>query len=170
MSEAAPFEIFRAGDATDYGSDGPMQLAPMSEVEATGLAALNEAGMNGGGIKVLYKRPGMCVSYAWLKSGFLLPLHSHDSDCLYFVVAGSLKLGNEELGPGDGFFVGPDVPYSYVPGEGGLEIIEFRKTERFDYKSQAKNPGYWEKALASMIAASTNWDRETAPPSGMTIL
>jgi hypothetical protein len=163
------FEIFRARDAADYHDDGPMQMTPMSEVEAAGLAALGEAGADGGIIKVLYQRPGMCLSYAWLRSGYFLPLHSHDSDCLYFVIAGSLKLGSEELGPGDGFFVGPDVPYAYVPGEQGLELLEFRTTDRFDYKSQARNPDYWQKAIAHMLAATAGWHREPTPPSGMKV-
>jgi hypothetical protein len=166
---SAMFEIFRAAQAGDYRDDGPMLMTPMSEVEAEGLAALGEAGAQGGMIKVLYKRPDICLSYAWLRSGYVLPLHSHDTDCLYVIIAGSLKLGTEELGPGDGFFVGPDVPYSYVPGDNGVEILEFRTTDRFDYKSQARNPDYWHKAVASMLMASAGWHREVAPPSGMKV-
>ena len=46
---------------------------------------------------------------------FPCPATVHNADCLYFIVAGSLRLGSEELGPGDGFFLGVDVPYTYVP-------------------------------------------------------
>jgi hypothetical protein len=166
---APPFEIFRARNAEDYRDDGPMTMTPMSEIEAEGLAALGEAGAEGGMIKVLYKRPGICLSYAWLRSGYLLPLHSHDTDCLYFIIAGSLKLGSEELGPGDGFFVAPDVPYGYIPGAKGVELLEFRTTDHFDYKSQAKNQDYWQKAVASMLAASAGWHRERTPPSGIEV-
>jgi hypothetical protein len=37
------------------------------------------------------------VSYAWFKSGYPLPLHSHDADCYYLVIAGSMKVGSEVL-------------------------------------------------------------------------
>ena len=32
----------------------------------------------------------MHVSYIWFKSGYVLPPHSHDGDCLYYILAGSL--------------------------------------------------------------------------------
>ena len=36
--------------------------------------------------------------------GFLLPRHSHSSDCLYYIVEGQIIMGVRELGPGDGSF------------------------------------------------------------------
>jgi hypothetical protein len=56
-----------------------------------------------------------------------------------------------------------------VPGDNGVEILEFRTTDRFDYKSQARNPDYWQKAVASMLEASAGWHREVAPPSGLKV-
>lgn len=167
---APPFELFRARDAVDYSESGPMHLAAMGPVEQQGMAALGQAGMNDGStVKLLYKRPGMSLTYVWFKSGFPLPLHSHSADCLYFIVAGSLKMGTEELGPGDGFFLGTDVPYAYVPGDGGVEVLEFRTSDHYDFKALAKNPDYWQKALAGMMAASARWPGETAPPSGIAV-
>lgn len=167
---APPFEIFRARDAADYREDGPMYLCPMDEAQAGGMAALGEAGMlEGSTVRLVYKRPGMSLTYCWFKSGFPLPLHSHSADCLYFIVAGSLRIGTENLGPGDGFFLGADVPYAYVPGEGGVEVLEFRTADRFDFKALAKNPDYWGKALAGMMLARAAWPDETAPPSGLKI-
>lgn len=168
---AAPaFEIFRARNAVDYAQDGPMHLAPMGEVEQAGMAALDQAGMNDGSrVKLLYKRPGMSLTYVWFKSGFPLPLHSHSADCLYFVISGSLKIGTEELGPGDGFFLGTDVPYAYVPGDQGVEVLEFRTSDSYDFKALARNPGYWDKALAGLLAAGARWPEEQAPPSGLEV-
>jgi hypothetical protein len=165
-----PFEIFRARDAVDYQEGGPMFMAPMNEIEQAGMAAMHEAGMlEGGTVKLVYSRPGMSLTYCWFKSGYPLPLHSHSADCLYFIVAGSLKIGTEELGPGDGFFLGTDVPYAYVPGKEGVEVLEFRTSDSFDFRSLGKNGVYWGKAVANLVAARGNWPEETAPPSGMRV-
>ena len=44
-----------------------------------------------------YTVPGFGLTHVWFKEGYALPLHSHDCDCLYYVIAGSLKMGTEEL-------------------------------------------------------------------------
>lgn len=168
--KAPPFEIFRARDAVDYTVEGPMEPVPMSKVEEKGAAKLSENGfMDGSKVKLVYSRPGMSVTYVWFKSGFPLPLHSHNADCLYFIVSGNLRIGSEELGPGDGFFVGSDVPYSYVPGEEGVEVLEFRTSNRFDFKMLAKSSSYWDKALANLLEARDAWPEQKAPPSGMEV-
>ena len=164
-----PFEIFRARDAKDY-DETVMHSGPSTPVDQQGMAAMMEAGMmEGSHLKLLYKRPGMSLTYVWFKSGYTLPLHSHSADCLYFIVAGSLKIGTEELGPGDGFFLGTDVPYAYVPGENGVEVLEFRTSDNFDFRALGKTSAYWEKAVKSMAAARDNWSEETVPPSGMEV-
>ena len=167
---APPFAIFRARDARDYAEGGPMHLADMTEHEQHGMAALAANGFTDGGtVKLLYSRPGMSLTYCWFKSGYPLPLHSHSADCLYFIVSGSLRIGTEDLGPGDGFFLGTDVPYAYVPGEEGVEVLEFRTSDKFDFKAMADNPAYWEKAVAKLLLAKVNWPGETAPPSGIRV-
>lgn len=164
-----PFHIFRATDAVDYTEAGPMEAGPMSPSAAEGGARLMEAGMlEGSKVKLLYSRPGMSLTYCWFRSGFPLPRHSHDADCLYFIVAGSLRIGTEELGPGDGFFLGSDVPYTYVPGEQGVEVLEFRTKDRFDIRMLANNPAWWDKALEGMAGARERWPAEK-PPSGLRI-
>ena len=165
-----PFAIFRARDAADYAEEGPMAPTPLTEAEMAGSVRMVEAGMlEGSRIKLLYSRPGMSLTYCWFKSGFPLPRHSHSAECLYFIVAGSLKIGTEELGSGDGFFLGSDVPYTYVPGEQGVEVLEFRTSDRFDIRMLANNPAYWNKALEGLLTAKAHWPDETAPPSGMAI-
>jgi len=165
-----PFELFRASDAVDYTQEGPMTGTPMSDVEATGFQKLMEGGfLEGSHLKLLYSRPGMSLTYVWFKSGYPLPLHSHSADCLYFIVSGSLKIGNEELGPGDGFFLGTDVPYAYIPGENGVEVLEFRTSNSFDFRSRAKGEAYWQKLAADLVTAREHWPEEKAPPSGITV-
>lgn len=169
-NKAPPFEVFRARDAVDYTMDGPMTAMPMTQVEEAGAQKLYEAGfLDGARVKLVYSRPGMSLTYCWFKSGYPLPHHSHSADCLYFIVSGSLKIGNETLGPGDGFFLGTDVPYSYVPGDEGVEVLEFRTSNEFDFRMLAKSGAYWDKALANLLAARPNWPEEKTPPSGMEV-
>ena len=166
--KAPPFEIFRARDAADYQDE--MYSDPMGEVELAGMAALHEVGLlEGSHLKLLYKRPGMSLTYVWFKSGYPLPLHSHSADCLYFIVAGSLTMGTETLGPGDGFFLGTDVPYAYVPGPEGVEVLEFRTSSHFDFKALGKTKAYWDRAVEQMRAAREDWHQETTPPSGIRV-
>jgi len=162
-------EIFRARDAQEYAEGGPMENSPMTEVQQQGMAALFEAGMMAGSeVKLLYARPGMSLTYVRFKPGFALPLHSHSANCLYFIITGSIRMGTEELGPGDGFYLGTDVPYAYVPGKEGVELLEFRDSNSFDFKATAKNADYWKTLAANMAEASAGWTQD-APLSGMVV-
>ena len=92
-----------------------MDKAP--DTAADGLARMFEAGMTSGAVvKRLFDAPGFSLVYAWFKPKFPLYRHSHDKDCLYYIVSGSLKLGTEELGPGDGY----SVPGGVVHGATGI--------------------------------------------------
>jgi hypothetical protein len=42
----------------------------------------------------------MSLCWAWFKSGYVLPRHSHNADCLYYVLGGSLRLGSVWLKAG----------------------------------------------------------------------
>ncbi len=167
---APPFAIFRAREAVDYAEDGPMWVHPMTDTELEGSDRMREAGfLDGAAVKLLYARPDMSLTYCWFKSGYPLPRHSHSADCLYFIVAGSLRIGTEELGPGDGFFLGADVPYSYIPGAKGVEVLEFRTSDKYDFRMLANSKDYWEKAMGSLLTARGSWPDETAPPSGISV-
>ena len=107
--------------------------------------------------------PGMSLTYAWFKSGFPLPLHSHNADCLYYIIAGSLKLGTEVLGAGDGFYVGTDVPYAYTPGAQGVEVLEFRTADRFDIRFLGKTAKFWDNTVAALRAERGNWPGQQPP-------
>jgi hypothetical protein len=124
-----------------------------------------EAGANEGhDLKLLFAIPGFSLSYVWFKSGFPLPRHSHNVDCLYYIVGGSLFIGHEELGVGDGFFVGQDVPYTYRPGPAGVEVLEFRAADTFNIKILANNPLFWDKAVETVREHRSAWAHEPRPP------
>jgi quercetin dioxygenase-like cupin family protein len=164
---ATPFAIVRAKDARPYDESEAMSPSPRSEFDADGAARLIEDGvLEGSTVHLLFERPGLSLSHAWFKSGFPLPRHSHNADCLYFVLAGSLRIGTEELTAGDSFFVGTDVPYTYTPGPEGVEVLEFRTSDRFDIRVLAKNPAFWAKAAETLAGKREAWRGET-PPSGL---
>lgn len=144
MEQDAPrFAVFRGKNAPSLEESGVMDSIPPSEAVLAGMMQVIDAGMDKGHFtRVLFSQGGMSLAYAWFKSGFPLPRHSHNSDCLYYIVGGSLRLGTEELTVGDGFFVGSDVPYTYTPGDQGVEVLEFRTTERFDIRTLAANPAF----------------------------
>ena len=162
-ADAMPgFAIFRAGEGGPLSDI--MHAEPLSEIEREGRVRLDEAGFRNGHVeKVLFQVPGMSLTWFWFKSRFPLPRHSHDCDCLYYIVAGSLSMGDEELGPGDGFFVPADAPYVYTVGDGGVEGLEFRATNRFNFRMLANNPAFWSRAEETLRSRSGPWARERAP-------
>jgi hypothetical protein len=155
-----PFEIYRGADARDCipSIEDPTPLI----IEAL-TAFGNSGGADGQVVKMVYDRPGFSLSRVWFKSGYPLPLHAHTGDCLYYLLAGSIRLGTEELGPGDGFFVGGDVPYTYVPGPEGAEVLEFRAHDVMDIRFMAKTQGAWDKTLAKLADRKADWVDERPP-------
>jgi hypothetical protein len=133
------------------------------ELEKT-FATLGEEGIEDGQtVKMLFSAPGFSLTYAWFRSGFPLPRHSHDADCLYYIIAGSLTLGTETLGAGDGFFVPADAAYAYTPGPEGVEVVEFRQTDHFNIKFLAGSPAYWAKAVEAVRSERDGWARQPRP-------
>jgi hypothetical protein len=162
--EHKPFEIYRKDDYREYGEHGIMQLDDITPEIAEGLTAFNESGASAGQlVRMAYSRPGMSLTHVWFKSGYPLPLHSHTSDCLYYILAGSIRVGAEEMGPGDGFFVGCDVPYTYETGPNGAEVLEFRATDLMNIRFMAKNKTAWDKTVAKIKARREHWETEQPP-------
>jgi hypothetical protein len=165
-----PFTLFRARDALPYEEAGVMTAEPASTTATAQFSELIEGGMlEGSKVSLLFSRPGLSLTHAWFKTGFPLPRHSHNADCAYFIISGTLRIGTEELGPGDGFFVGSDVPYTYIPGEGGVEVLEIRTADLFDIKLLVNNQAWWDKAAERLREVTPRWPEETAPPSGIKI-
>jgi mannose-6-phosphate isomerase-like protein (cupin superfamily) len=101
--------------------------------------------------------------YLWFKKDFPLPLHSHNVDCMYFVIAGSLRMGDEVLGPRDSFFVPADAPYTYRAGPEGVEVLEIRQSDHWDFKSHAKNAAFYDKAVETVAANRDLWRQAKRP-------
>src|SRR3546814_17950250 len=105
---------------SDWRSDVcSSDLMPVLGIDAgvlAGLQVLNAANPtddpnHGAKTVVLFKEPGergMSLTYVWFKSDYLLPRHSHDTDCLYYVMAGELLIGRQVLRKGDGMFI-PEI-------------------------------------------------------------
>jgi hypothetical protein len=158
------FTIYRAKDAPALIEAGVMNVAPMSDVQIEGFKRMRAAGvLDGEEVKVLVSLPGFSLAHAWMKKDYPLTLHSHDSDCLYYIIAGTIRLGTEELGPRDSFFVPADVPYTYRPGPEGVEILEFRHATKFNFVNLSKSAAFYDKGAVTCAANHDDWKVATPP-------
>ena len=98
----------------------------------------------------------------WFKAAYPLPLHSHNVDCLYYIIAGTIRMGTEDLGPRDSFFIPSGVPYAYKPGPDGVELLEIRQEGHFNFVNLAKGAAFWDKAAELAAAHRQGW--KTAKP------
>lgn len=162
--QAKRFEIFRGADApTLMGSECMSYEGETPNLASVQPRMVEAMSVSGDSASVPYQREGMSLARAWFKSGFPLPLHTHDSDCLYYIIAGSVRMGTTVLGAGDGFFVGADVPYAYTAGPEGVEILEFRTTNKFNIVVKDKPVAAWEKVIETMRDGATRWGDEVPP-------
>ncbi len=167
-AERKRMSFFRAVDATDLDFDR-MPMENMDESVMAGFAKLMATGVqHGTGEKtvVLFSEPGdegMSLVYAWFKSGYVLPKHSHSADCLYYVIDGELRLGSRTLRKGDGFFIPKDAGYTYEVGPNGLEILEFRNTGKFNFVFKNNDEEHWDKIASAMTAGAEKWAAEVPP-------
>lgn len=161
--------IFRASDATPVQDHMPV-LGIDAGVLA-GLQVLNAANPTGDqnhGAKtvVLFKEPGdtgMSLTYVWFKSHYILPRHSHDSDCLYYVMAGELSIGKQVLRKGDGMFIPAAAGYSYQAGPQGVEVLEFRGATRFSFLFKNNTPAHWQDIADVLHEHGEQWHDELPP-------
>jgi NADP-dependent 3-hydroxy acid dehydrogenase YdfG len=169
MSGTRRIQVFRAEQGVPLAESGIMAVDPGSADQQAGLERMAAAGVGDGEeIRVLVNMPGFTLAHVWFKAHFPLPLHSHDADCLYYVIAGSLELGAETLGPRDSFFVPAGAAYAYVPGPDGVELLEFRHAERFDFRNHAKGAAFYARAAETIAANRDRW-RSARPPSRLPV-
>ena len=158
------FQIYRNSEGKDFAEFDLMDYKGVTAELSAKFAELGEAGLNDGQVvKLLFAAPGFSLTYAWFKSGFPLPRHTHSADCLYYIIAGSLQLGTETLGRGDGFFLPKDMAYAYTPGPEGVEVLEFRTAERFDIHFMAANPAFWTRAIEAVKREHAGWADQRRP-------
>jgi len=163
-TDVSKFQIFRAKDAPGLVESGCMTVEPFTPVQRAGMDKVVAAGyLDGDDVRILVDLPGFSLTHVWFKAGYPLPLHSHDADCLYYIVAGSIRLGTEELGPRDSFFIPSGVPYAYKPGPDGVELLEFRHNGQFNFVNLAKSAAFWDKAAEQAAAHREGWKTAKRP-------
>ena len=164
MPVTGAIKIYHADGAEDLST--AMDQSSIEPNDLHYLARLAEAGLDEGTVtRVLFtdKESGLSLTYAWFKKNFPLPRHRHNSDCLYYIISGSLKLGNSVLLAGDGFLVPADTVYSYTPGDDGVEVLEFRTADRFDIRFRSSEKA-WEQLIAMAANNRADWQKQDDPP------
>jgi mannose-6-phosphate isomerase-like protein (cupin superfamily) len=157
-------QIFRSANAQTLMQSGVMHVHPFTATQRAGMDKLIAAGyLEGDETKLLINLPGFSLVHVRFKKDYPLLRHSHDADCLYYVVAGSLKLGTETLGPGDGFFIPAGAPYTYRPGPQGVEVLEFRHATQFDFRNLSENEAFYTKGVETVAANREAWRQAKSP-------
>ncbi len=163
--------IFRASDAVNQ-RDADFRAGPptMSQESREHFAAMRAAGRGTGVSSQLLVRQGeeeggFSLVLIWFKPNYPLPRHSHDSDCMYYVVSGSLSMGRVTLRAGDGFYAPADAMYVYSAGPEGAEVLEIRHgVSQFDMVIPDASPEFWEAAMKATVENHEQWEKmETSP-------
>lgn len=140
----------------------PDFIIPSSSQE--GLDSLFEAGFAEGSVnRILFNGPGFSLYYIWVKSENTLPVHTHNADCLYYVISGEAIMGNRTLKAGDGFLVPANTYYSYTAGPEGVEVLEIRQVNQTDIRFRDSKPEYWAKLAENVASRREIWKTEKPP-------
>lgn len=153
------FRIYRAKDSQEVDA-ALMPIVDMSADDAAGMGAAMAAGYADGANSRLImadEATGMSLTYARFRAGFVLPRHSHDAHCAYYVISGEAHLGGAVLKAGDAFVVPANDFYSYRAGQEGVEIMEFRSATEFHFRFGGNDPGLWGRVLAATTAHAAEW-------------
>jgi len=158
--------VFREADALPLHEAGVM-TNNSSEVAKAGVQKMLEAGLTDGYvIKCLFRAPepdGFTLAYVWFKGNYALPPHTHDTDCLYYIISGEIHLGKQVLTSGDGFLLPALTPYSYHVGPEGVELLEFRNSTKFDITVRDGTAQAWERMVAICEANRELWKTQRPP-------
>jgi mannose-6-phosphate isomerase-like protein (cupin superfamily) len=158
--------IYRASDAVRL-EDTDFMTAPEFP-EGSTRAISPDTGANvaaGSDIRVLNRDAGgFSLVHVWFKGNYPLPRHSHNADCMYYVISGMALMGSQTLRAGDSFFVPAGAPYQYTAGPEGVEVLEIRHgVDQFDIKL-GQDPGQFQKLVAAAVANRQDWvDSEVSP-------
>lgn len=157
--------MYRFDDAPDLDDTEMMEHGPLSEDVVEVIKTRTHPGVGFQGRALFADESngtGMSLIHAWFAPGYTLPTHTHNVDCLYYVVRGSAKLGRQVLGPGDGFLVPKGVPYRYEAGPEGIEILEFRNATSFDIQYVDRSPKHWREQIERTNAHAEEWSAAAA--------
>ena len=160
--------IHRASDAINLAETDFMTQAGASEEVSRGVSEIVDAGVGTGSeVKVLVRDAGgFSLVYLWFKANYPLPRHSHNVDCMYYVISGSAMMGSQTLRPGDSFFVPAGAPYQYSAGPEGIEVLEVRHgATQFDIKLSEAPLGRWREMAEVVKANRDRWAQTTTSPT-----
>jgi quercetin dioxygenase-like cupin family protein len=171
-AKAGRLEIFSGGGEA-VGPEA-MPFEGMDESVMAGFGKLMASGATPGSgetVRCLFResqgRFSLC--YAWFKSGFVLPRHSHNADCIYYIIGGELKMGTRVLRKGEGIFVPADHGYTFEAGREGVEVLEFRNAASFHMRFKGNDDAHWERVAKAYRDNAASWPDETVPPSDRAI-
>jgi quercetin dioxygenase-like cupin family protein len=163
--------IYRAADATDLIECGFMSMPTMSEGAAAGFGEALASGLGSGGeVKVLCRQNdeegGFSLIRLWFKPEYPLPRHSHDADCMYYVLSGTAVMGRQTLKAGDAFFIPDGAPYQYHAGPEGVEVLEIRHgCDHFGMKIPDASSEHWAAMKATAEANRERWEADGVSPT-----
>jgi quercetin dioxygenase-like cupin family protein len=164
--------LFRGDNALGLFESGAMSppvfdAADQEALKADGPRTPNV--MLGGHDAVLFRGEGddgFSLVKAWFGPNYVLPRHSHDGDCLYYVVEGSLIMGSQVIEAGDGFFVPSDAPYAYEAGPEGVVVLEFRTRTSFGMQIPGGQLERWRRMAVVADENAEQWAELRAQISG----
>lgn len=164
-------KLFRAKDAVALADSGAMSAPVLDPGEMKALAADGPRPPTVAlGIQdtLVFRGEGpdgSSLVRAWLGPHYVLPRHSHSSDCLYYIVEGTIIMGARQLGTGDGFFVPSDAPYAYEAGPDGAVVLEFRTQTSFDMQIPGGQLERWRRMATVAEEHGERWMELRSAPT-----
>ncbi len=163
--------IYRARDAVPLQDTDFMSAPEMSPEAGAGFGGAIGSGLGAGGevdvvVRQSEEEGGFSLVRLWFKANYPLVRHTHDADCLYYVLSGSAIMGNQTLRTGDSFMVPAGAPYRYVAGPEGVEILEIRHgVEQFNMVIPDEPESRW-RAMAETAGANVEaWQQIEESPT-----
>jgi quercetin dioxygenase-like cupin family protein len=156
-------KLFRGHDAIPIAASGAMSPPQFNADDMKALAADGPRPPTvamGIDDKLVFQGEGpegSSLVRAWLGPHYVLPRHSHSGDCLYYIVQGSITMGAQVLGAGDGFFVPSNAPYAYEAGADGAVVLEFRTQTSFDMQIPGGQLERWRKMATVAEEHGERW-------------
>lgn len=160
--------LFRAGKGIPLDHE----TMPFEGVDAATMAglgrimALGPKAADASHTTILFRsadEPGVSLSHAWFKTGFISPRHSHNADCIYYILAGEARFGSARLGPGDGIYIPAEQAYVLEVGDEGCELLEFRNAAQFNIHFKGNGEGHWKRVVQSYAGHMPQWENEIPP-------
>lgn len=163
--------IYRAQDAVPLQDTDFMTAPEMTPETAQAFGASVTGGLSSGAlVDVLVRQAdaegGFSLVRLWFKPHYPLVRHTHDADCLYYVLSGAAVMGNRTLRTGDAFFVPADAPYRYTAGPDGVEVLEIRHgVSQFNMVVPDEPPGRWRAMEEAAAANGAGWSAMATSPT-----